>query len=270
LNAGVSYFGVHNSSIGWYSVATPAISYTFNEHYSTDVSASVYLHRMVQDLDPGAPPGQLKLDSVDAGDTFIGFHASYDPEYFQNTISASLSLPSGDSSEGLGTGRVGFDFTNHTVRYFKRVGFLVDIGAGNTSTLSNDIVTKNYSSSGALAHFQAGTIFWMKGSYLETSAYEQLPIGSQTVYSSAPPPGPGSSSPPPSSSTSASEDNGLTVVIGIPITGTLTAVSYYNRSLRQHSDTVSLGVTYVLRGSRRRKWLSMIDRALREAETEKP
>jgi len=225
---------------------------------------------MVQNLDPGAPPGQLKLDSVDAGDTFIGFHASYDPEYFQDTISAFLSLPSGNSSEGLGTGRVGFDFANHTERYYKRVGFLVDIGAGNTSTLSNDIVTKNYSSFGALAHFQAGTIFWMRGNYLETSAYEQLPIGSQTVFTSLPPPGSGPGPPPPSSATNASEDNGLTVVLGIPLAGNLTAVSYYNRSLRQHSDTVSSGVTYVLRGSRRGKWLSMIDRALREAESEKP
>jgi len=40
---------------------------------------------------------------------------------------------------------------------------------------------------------------------------------------------------------------------------------YYNRSLRQRLDTVSIGVTYVLRGTPKKR-LSMIDRALREAE----
>jgi hypothetical protein len=42
--------------------------------------------------------------------------------------------------------------------------------------------------------------------------------------------------------------------------------SYYNRSLRQHIDTVSIGVTCVLRSMPWRKRLSLIDRALREAE----
>jgi len=63
-----------------------------------------------------------------------------------------------------------------------------------------------------------------------------------------------------------SEDNGLTTIAGIPITSRLTALSYYNRSLRHHSDTVSFGLTWVLRGTQKGKWLSMIDRALREAE----
>jgi hypothetical protein len=44
---------------------------------------------------------------------------------------------------------------------------------------------------------------------------------------------------------------------------------YYNRSLRQRLDTVSFGVTYILRGTSRRK-LSMIDKALREAENSNP
>jgi len=267
FNAGISYLGVHNSTLGWYSVATPAISYTFTPHYSADVSASIYFHRMVENLAPDAQKDtRLVLDAVDASDTFLSFHASYNPRLFQDTISASLTLPTGNASEGLGTGRVTFDFTNHVERYYKGVGFLVDLGAGDSSTLSNNIVTKDYSSLGALAHFQAGSVFWWRANYLEMLAYEQLPIGSQKVYTSFSPGGVNRTQM--VSTSNAGEDNGLTVVAGIPLTSRLTALSYYNRSIRHDSDTVSMGITYVLRGSQKGKWMSLVDRALREAESE--
>ena len=265
FNAGVSYFGAHNSAIGWYSVATPAVSYSFSRHYSADASASIYFHRLVENLDPGAPPNQrLVLDAVDASDTFLSFHATYLPRHLQDTITASLSLPTGNSSEGLGTGHVTYDFTNHVERDFEKAGIFLDLGAGNSSTLSNNIVTKDYSSLGPLVHFETGSIFWWRGNYMEMLAYEQLPVGSQTVYTSYSPTD--GSTQTVVSSPSISEDNGITVIAGIPLTSKLTALSYYNRSLRHHSDTVSFGLTYVLRGSQKSKWMSMIDRALREAE----
>jgi hypothetical protein len=265
FNAGISTFGVYNSSAGWYSVATPAISFTFSPHYSADASATLYMHRTVQTFNPQNPQnGFSQIRNIDAGDTFLGFHAGYSPKYFQESLHAYVTLPSGNSSEGLGTGRVTFDFTNRVERYYKRLGMFLDLGAGDSSTLSNNIMTKNYSSLGALAHFQTGSIFWLKGNYIELFAYEQLPIGSQKIYAS------GSqitSVPFTANVTRASEDNGLTLVGGMPLTSNITALSYYNHSLRLHSDTASFGLTYVLRGSLSGKWLSKIDRALREAET---
>ena len=61
-------------------------------------------------------------------------------------------------------------------------------------------------------------------------------------------------------------DNGVTTSVGIPLTANLTLSGYYNRSFTQSLDTVSTGITYVLRGRQGIKKLSMIDRALREAE----
>ena len=52
FNAGVTYAGVHNSSIGWYTVATPAVSYTFSPRYSADANTSIYFHRMVEKSQP--------------------------------------------------------------------------------------------------------------------------------------------------------------------------------------------------------------------------
>jgi len=108
-------------------------------------------------------------------------------------------------------------------------------------------------------------IFWLPGrSYLQSVAYEQLPIGDQKLYTTLYPPGRA-----PVivvTGTKVSEDNGFTTVTGIPLTDNITLSGYYNRSLRLHVDTVSVGLTYVLRGTPRPHRLSMVDRALAEAE----
>jgi len=273
FNAGLSFAGVHNSSIGWYELATPAITYTFSSRFSADASTPVYLRRLVETTSPGPPPRETtSLDIDDAGDTLIAFHARFFPAAFRDMATASLSAPTGDRSAGLGTGKVTFDFNNHLERYFKQTGFLLDTGIGDSSTLVNNLINQNYNSVGKLAHFQAGAIVWLfQRDYLQSVAYEQLPFGSQTVYGVTAP-GRGANGASPGSpnlnvvtSTGASEDNGFTTSAGIPITQNFMLSGYYNRSLRHHQDTVSAGVTYVFRSNPLYKRLSMIDRALREA-----
>jgi hypothetical protein len=276
FNAGVTYSAVHNSGGGWYTVATPAVSYTFSRHYSADASASIYFNRLVENTNPATLTAHpLVTDGLDAGDTLIGFHGFFEPGSLQDTITASLTAPTGNRARGLGTGRVTYDFSNHTERYYKKVGFLVDLGGGDSSALFNDQVMRDYNSLGGLAHFQAGAVFWLPGrTYIESVAYEQLPLGSQKIYRSvqrgedvrANEDGPPI---PPITISSASEDNGLTTFVGIPLTDKITLSGYYNRSLRHHLDTVSFGVTYVLRSTSRKR-LSMIDRAIREAERGNP
>jgi hypothetical protein len=94
-------------------------------------------------------------------------------------------------------------------------------------------------------------------------AYELLPIGNQKVFPTVSQPGAPFSSV--VAGTGISEDNGFTTSMGIPLADHLIVGGYYNRSLRQHTDAVSFGATYVLRGTLRR--MSLIDRALREAES---
>jgi hypothetical protein len=293
FNAGVTYSGVHDSASGWYSVVTPAVSYTFSDRYSADASASIYFHRLVQNTNPATAATQpLVVEPINAGDTLIGFHAFFEPGSLQNTITGSLTAPTGDQSQGLGAGQVTYDFSNHAERYYKKVGFLVDVGAGDSSGLFNSVVSKDYSSVGPLAHFQAGLVVWLPHrTYIQSVAYEQLPLGSQTVYRTVkrgehdqgeddgggggnggggnggggnPPP-----APTPTATSGAIEDNGFTTIVGVPLNDYLTLSGYYNRSLRQDIDTVSFGMTYVIRG-RRKRTISMIDKAIRAAEGADP
>jgi hypothetical protein len=270
LNAGFTVSGVHDSSIGWYNVATSAVSYTFSPHYSADASVSVYPYRLVDvPLATPQPSAGLTSHLGDVGDTFIGLHASFNPRIFWNTTTASFTVPTGNRSDGLGTGRVTFDFSDHMQRNARQASFLLDLGAGDSSGLFNRMVTSDYSSLGALAHFQAGMIFWLPGrNYLQSLAYEQLPMGKQTVYTIV-----GSPNDPTRTvvaGSNVSEDNGITTSLGIPLTDHITWSGYYNRSFRQHLDTVSTGFTFVLRGTPRNKRMSLIDRALREAERVDP
>jgi len=273
FNAGVSYFGVHNSAIGWFEVASPAVSYTFSPRFSADASTPIYLRRNVEgNIVPPQTSAPLVLDQDDAGDTLIDFHANFIPLNFMDTVTASLTAPTGNRAVGFGAGQVTYDFDNHLQRYAGQAAFLLDLGVGDSSSLVNSLVTKNYTSVGKLAHFQTGMMVWIFRRYsLQSVAYEDLPFGSQTVYTAvnpprgAGPPGPGGSSTNVITSSGASEDNGFTTSVGIPLMSHLTLSGYYNRSLRQHEDTVSMGMTYVLRGTPIRHKLSEIDRALREA-----
>jgi hypothetical protein len=283
FNAGVSYSSVHSSSVGWYGITTPAINYTFSRRFSADASTSLYFNREVQNTNTAtAAAHPLVTDRIDPGDTLIGFHAFFEPGSLQDTITASLTAPTGDRAKGFGTGQVTYDFSNHLERYFNQLGLVFDIGGGNSSGLFNDLVVKDYNSVGGLAHFESGLVYWLPHrGYVEAVAYEQLPLGSQTVYRTVSrgkgdrtedeDPGEGGNPPPPPpppvaiSVTTVAEDNGFTTFAGIPVTHHITLSGYYNRSLRQRLDTVSVGVTYVLRGTPRKR-LSMIDRALREAE----
>jgi hypothetical protein len=266
VNAGVNYAAVHHSTIGWYTVMTPALSYAFSQHYSADVSSSIYFKRKYLTYIGGFPPTQGWIeDAANGGDTLFGFHGSFAPGPIEEVATFTLSAPTGDPAAGLGTGHVTYDVTNHIERHWKQLGSFVDVGAGNSSILFNNLVQRNYSTLGGLGHFLVGAEGWIgRRLFVESLMYEQLPFGSQKLFTG---PIEGSRLPLPlptiTSSAGANEDNGLTTYIGIPVAGNLTFSGYYNRSLRRHTDTVSFGWTWVLRG---RRSDSMVDRALEEAE----
>ena len=179
LNAGVTFSTVHDSSIGWSELITPAISYTFSPHYSADASTTIYPYRLAQNQNPATSATQpLVTTHGDLGDTLIALHGYFSPHAFQNTLTAAMIAPTGNRDDGLGTGRVTFDLRDHVERYAGQTGFIVDLGSGDSSGLFNRLVNEEYSSLGPIAHFQTGLIYWLPGrTYIQSVAYEQLPLG---------------------------------------------------------------------------------------------
>jgi hypothetical protein len=264
LNFGATFSGVHDSYVGWYNVVTPAASYAFSPRYSADISMSIYPYRLAPNSDD-----KLRFAGGDLGDMLVEGHATFTPESFRDIATASMTLPTGNRTDGLGTGRVTFNFDNRLERYVGRTGFLVDIGGGDSSALANRLVTEDDEALGPLAQFQTGIVTWLTSSIsLQTVAYEQLPIGDQKTYATV-----GRPPLPPVTVVTGhrvNEDNGFTTSLYVPLNSRTTFTSSYNRSLRLHLDTVSVGVTFSWKSSPIRRDDSLIDRAMREAETGKP
>jgi len=270
FNAGLSFSGAHSSVIGWYQVVVPAVSYTISPHFSADVNLPVYIHRLVRNTDAAtASQKYLVLDSLAVGDTQLGLHGVFRPHNIEEIVTLSLMAPTGKRSEGLGTGRVTFDLDNYLEKSFGKTALHLSMGIGDSSGLANDLFLRDYNTLGALSHFQSGASFWICGrSLLQVDAYEQLPIGDQKIYSEFSNDARGADAAvelPPAVTSGLSEDNGLTVSLGIPLASHVILGGYYNRSLRQKQDMVSMGVTYVWHGMSLKKHRSMIERALREA-----
>lgn len=281
LNAGVSLTSVHDSSAGWYTLVTPAMAATFSRHYSLDISIQVYLYRLAESETttvptvppgpPGSPPppvtttSQLVAHKFDPGDIFLSGHAFFASQRMTETLSPSITLPSGDTSDGLSTGRVTFDLDSHSTFRLHSSAFLLDIGGGDSTSLFNRVVTRDYTSLGYLAHFQLGGMLALPGrSTFQAVAYEQLPLGDSKIYATLTRPGYPAKTV--VSGRSVSEDNGFTNSLSVPLTGHWTLQGYYNRSLRLKTDTVGMGITFIARGqsTRRKQRLSYYDQLLKQ------
>jgi len=266
FNGGVSLTSVHDSSAGWYTLVTPALSYSVSPHYSVDISMPLYLYRLAESqvtVDapptmPGQPPQhettmtELEPHTFDPGDIVLAAHANTSTRNFATSFTPSITLPTGDSTYGLSTGRVTFDLDEHMQFEASRMAFLLDLGGGDSSSLFNRLVTQNYTSLGPLAHFQAGlqVPIPFRGSF-QSVAYEQLPLGDSKIYTTLTRPGFPERTV--VSGRSVSEDNGFTNSLTLPLTGHITWQAYYNRSLRLHLDTVAVGLTFVVHKPASRK-----------------
>jgi hypothetical protein len=245
-NAGATFSGVHDSVTGWATLFTPAIGYSFNDTFSIDATIPIYMYRLAESRSTHPKPNaQLVNQRGEPGDIVFGLHAQFVPRQFQYQLTGLFTAPTGDEAYGLTTGRVTFDISNYFQRSFGRITPNLEIGGGDSTTLVNRIVTKNYTSLGPLAHFQLGLGFDLfRGMSFETEAYEQLPIGDQKIYG-------------PSRNGKATvvtghnvtEDNGFTNSLDVPLTRQFTLSGYYSRSLRLHTDTTAIGLSYVLRSA---------------------
>jgi hypothetical protein len=214
LNAGITFSGTHDSVVGWSTLASPSIGYSFNDVFSVDATLPIF-----------------------------GFHAQFFPPFAQYQTTVAVTAPTGDETYGLTTGRVTFDLTNHFERTYGRLTPSLELGVGDSSTLINRTVNKNYTSLGPLAHFQTGLgVNLFHDAFFESDVYEQLPIGDQKIY------GPSRKGRPTVvTGHNVTEDNGFTNSLAIPIDRRASISAYYSRSLRLRIDSVAFGVTYVLR-----------------------
>ncbi len=246
LNAGVTFSGMHDAQSGWEVLSDPAVGISFNDVWALDASIAIYNYRLAESTSANPKPNaRLVPLRAELGDVVLALHGQFLPRGFAYQPTLSVTAPTGDRTYGLSTGHVTFDLSNHFEHEFKYVTPAIELGVGDSNTLANSVIVRNYTTLGPLAHFQAGLgfpLFW--GLSWEANAYEQLPLGDQKIYESITRKHMTTTI---VTGRSVSEDNGFTTGLDIPLDDRATLSGYYNHSLRLHDDTVGFSLTYVLR-----------------------
>lgn len=247
-NAGLGVTSIHTSTTGWATLGTPSVGYRFNDIFSVDAVLPIYFYRLAESRSSKPKPtATLVNQRGELADMVLSGHAQFLPRFADYQITGAVTAPIGDKAYGLTTGRVTFDISNQFERTFGRFTPTIEIGGGDSSTLVNRLVTKTYTSLGPLAHFQAGLSSEISPHIsLESDAYEQLPIGDQKIYTSKTTKNKTTTV---VTGYNVTEDNGFNSVLSFTIDGHTTLSSYYSRSLRLHTDTASVGLTYFLRST---------------------
>ncbi|HEV2576839.1 MAG TPA: hypothetical protein VGU25_06485 [Acidobacteriaceae bacterium] len=244
--------GQHNSATGWADIVTPDLSFRFDRHFS--VSALVPWYPTVNAFVPKTVNG-VKTYPLATGKDLLGDTVgvgTYELPHNRLTYlaTASVGFPTGNSRFGLSANTETYNINNHLDYSIGPFDPDIEVGEGNSSSLVNRAVKKPYVAVGPLANFQAGSSIDLPFSFnLDVEAYEELPIGNQSVYGTVTRKnnkgktvtqqvleGAGTA-----------EDNGIVSELDFPIGLHFMLTGTYERSLRQDVDTASVGITWVAR-----------------------
>ena len=260
FNASMIVMGQHDSSSGWSSVMTPGLAFRFNRHWSVALNVPVYSRVEV----PVSAPSSKKKGPVNAatvfetkrlllGDTqLVGGFAAH-ARWFDYELTSSMGMPTGNDLHGLGTGQFTYNVNSHFERpLLDWLTPQVELGVTDSNILSDVRVKKSYTDVGTNAHFGVGMgVDLPLGWSFSAEAYEELPMGRQTVTSTTTNGKKGKQLKTITTSRQVSigEDNGFLNTLDIPLSRHVTLSGFYNRSLRNRLDTAGVSMTFLLRGT---------------------
>ena len=231
----------HDSSSGWSVLETPSLGIRFNRRLSADASLPYYAY--VNAVRTGKKGNTRLIGHQGAlGDAPFAGHLTFEPGFLSYTATGAFSIPTGDPQLGLGTGHLGYNLNNHFERNFGLFTPDFEVGVGNTSSLVRRKVRKSYTSSGLLGFLQAGSSVDLPYQLaLDLEGYEQLPLGTQTVYSRT-----ARKKGTLLTRASDAEDNGFSVGLDAPAVHRLALGANYSHSIRLNDTTVGLSVALLL------------------------
>jgi hypothetical protein len=255
FNVSLATTSQHDSADGWQSLLSPDLAYRFDNHFSINVDVPVYLYINVVTTTQKKVAGVvvktisgLATRHLLLGDTTFSLGFDAHNRFFDYNLTSTAGMPTGDDADGLGAGQATYAFVNHFEHPINET-FTPDIelGIDDNPNLTNTRVRKSYQVVGPSAHLQAGlgiSLPW--NLQFETDAYEELPIGTQTVTSTTTK-GKKGKQVITTTQESVGEDNGFTNALDIPLNRHVTLSGFYNRSLRNKIDTAGFSLTFLLR-----------------------
>lgn len=261
FNASLGTTSQHDSASGWSSTLSPNLAYRFGPHFSINGGTTAYSYVTTYNIvstkkktktTPATTVYGYQSHAFVLGDTLLNGTYETKLPFVDYAGTATLGLPTGNYTLGLGAGQVTYNIDNHFERDV--TDWLtpeIELGIGNSENLDNQRVRKNFNAVGTLAHFQAGFNFSLPLNVnFSTDAYEDLPLAAQTVTSIT---SKGKKGRQITTTTGAQagigEDNGFVNTLDIPLNGHVTLSGIYNRSLRNHEDIAGFSLTFLLRSA---------------------
>ena len=259
FNASLATLSQHDSTDGWSSLLTPDLAYRFNRHYSINVEVPVFAYLNVSTSQTVTTKGVTTTTYSYAtrnfllGDTTLSGQFEAHPRFFDYNVTTTLGMPTGDDANGLGAGQPTYEINNHLEHPFR--GYItpeLELGIGDSASLTDMRLRKSYTVVGTNAHFQFGLGFSLPWNINFTSdAYENLPLAAQTITTTTTNGKKGKQLKiiTTTSQESIGEDNGFLNTLDIPLNGHVTLSGFYNRSLRNKIDTAGFSLTFLLRSA---------------------
>jgi hypothetical protein len=292
---GLSWFtsisGSHDSFSGWSSVMDSSMRYDFNSVFAVELGVPYYMmhhgYAVTTSAHSGVRPPLVSAYNT-LGDTYLRLHFAAPQTSFHYAAMLTGTAPTGDTSSGISTGRPTFDLNNHIEHSFRFFTPMAEFGIGDSSalinqrisepyasllgagniahptnpilvTLMNQQIRQPYTTLGPISHYRAGATFqFLRIFSFAPSAYEDLPIGNQKVYSHLFVPSktgkqiqivngrriPGYETVQELKGQGILEDNGVTAEMTVSLSRHVALTGTYQRSLRQHFDTVAFGMSF--------------------------
>ncbi len=152
--------------------------YKFGPHFEIDLGVPFYF---VHATSSSAATGLSSGNGI--GDPYLDLQFSLDNSVTHFVSSITGRAPVGDTSKGLSTGRVTFDWNNYLEFTAGRFSPFVDVGIAN-SISDTRFFTRPFTSLGEVVHLEGGGYVGLRHALsLGASAYADAPFGEQKVFS---------------------------------------------------------------------------------------
>jgi hypothetical protein len=156
-----------DSTLGW----------DFNKHFGVYAGVPLYIANT---------PSSTTTSSTNAtgiGNAYVGVSFRAPNKTLDYAGAITVSAPTGNTNNGLSTGRAGVDWTNHFSHSIQRFTPFVEGGLSNTVP-DAAFTTRAFTSLGTVTHWEEGADFEiLRHVYLGASGYQVLPFGNQKVFS---------------------------------------------------------------------------------------
>jgi len=170
-------FGVSANTLGQEFMLNGSAGYQFNRHFALNFGAPLSITHTSATATTGS------TTSSGMGDPYVQLLFKMPNPALNYASAITTTLPLGDTSKGLSTGRVGIDWNNRFEHSFSRVTPFVAAGLSN-SIRDTRFFRRPFTSLGFNAHLEGGADLDI-GHNLSVggSAYDILPSGQQKIFS---------------------------------------------------------------------------------------